>query len=127
MGLPALAALVLAPALLVAAPAKQPAKQQDLVLDCYVTQSDRLRLGQFVRHLEVRPGQELVVIADELRGGPLRWVGNGRLVSLDADRLVYDFESSNSAGRTEIDRRTGAFIYRDGRSVISGTCEPSGL
>lgn len=123
MGLPVLAAAVLAPTLLVAAPARQP----DLVLDCYVTQSGRLHLGQFVRHLEIHPAQSRVVIADGLRGGPPRWVGDGRLVSLDADRLVYDFDSSSSSGRTEIDRRTGAFVYNDGRSVISGTCEPSSL
>lgn len=123
MSLTALAPFVLAPALLVAAPARQPG----LVLDCYVTQSGRLGLGQFVRHLEIRPARALVVIADALRGGPPRWVGNGRLVFLDADRLVYDFASSTSAGRTEVDRRTGAFVYRDGPNVISGTCQPSGL
>ena len=118
-----LAPFILAPTLLVAAPTRQP----NLVLDCYVTQSSQPGLGQFVRHLEVRPARALVVIADGLRGGPLRWVGNGRLVFLDASRVVYDFASANSAGRTEIDRRSGAFSYSDGRNVISGTCEQSNL
>lgn len=115
------ATFALAPFLLVAAPAPP-----DLAMDCYVMQSSNVGLGQFVRHLQVRPESALVVIADGLRGGTLRWVGNGRLVSLDQDRLVYDFESSLSAGRTEIDRRTGAFRYNDGRSVVRGTCQQSG-
>lgn len=114
---------LLASAQLVAVPASQP----DLVMDCYVTQSSNVGLGQFVRHIEVRPGRAVVVIADGLRGGAPRWVGNGRLVALDADRLIYDFASSTSAGRTQIDRRTGAFSYSDGRNVVRGTCEQSGL
>lgn len=115
--------MLLAPAILAAAPA-QPA---NLVLNCYLVETGRLGLGQFVRHLEVRPARSLVVIADGLRGGPPRWVGNGHLVALDANRLVYDFASSLSAGRTEIDRRSGAFHYSDGRTAITGTCQPSGL
>lgn len=114
---------VLASAQLIAAPPPAP----DLVLNCYVTQSSNTGLGQFVRHIEVRPGRDVVVIADGVRGRALRWVGNGTLVSLDPDRLVYDFASSTSAGRTEIDRHTGAFSYNDGKSVVRGTCEQSGL
>ncbi len=117
------ATLALAPLILIAAPAAKP----DLVLDCYVTQSSNVELGQFVRHLEVRPSRATVVIADGLRGGAPRYVGNGKLIALDDDRVVYDFASSMSAGRTQIDRRTGAFNYSDGRTVVRGTCQQSAL
>ena len=121
--MPVLATLALTPWLVAAAAPAKP----DLVLDCYVVQSSDIGLGQFVRHLVVRPDRAVVVIADGLRGAAPRWVGNGRLVSLDADRLIYDFASSLSAGRTEIDRHTGAFSYSDGRSVVRGSCQQSSL
>ncbi len=122
-GVRRLAAAALAPLLLAASPAP-PAT---LVLDCYVIQSDNVGLGQFVRHLEVDRARNVVSIADGMRGGAPRFVGNGRVVTLDAERLVYDFASTSSAGRTEIDRRSGAFLYRDGRTVLSGTCQTSQL
>ncbi|MDP9096397.1 MAG: hypothetical protein M3N26_07605 [Pseudomonadota bacterium] len=110
------------PLLLSAAP-----PQAALALDCYVTQSDSLGLGPFVRHLDVIPERRVVTIADGLHGATPRFVGNGRLITLDADRLVFDFASTRSAGRTEIDRRSGAFRYLDGRVVLSGTCQASSL
>ena len=122
-GLATFALPIVVTAQLVAAQAAQP----DLVMDCYVTQSSNVGLGQFVRHIEVRPARAVVVIADGLRGGAPKFIGNGRLVTLDADRLVYDFASSASAGRTQIDRRTGAFSYSDGQSVVRGTCQASAL
>ncbi len=98
-----------------------------VVLDCYLVQSGSSGLGQFVRHLEINQSRAVVAIADGIGGGPPRFVGNGRLVSLDADHVIYDFASQSSAGRTEIDRRSGAFIYRDGRTVISGSCQAPSL
>lgn len=98
-----------------------------LVLDCYLRQSGSLGLGQFVRHLTVVPEQGLVLIADGLGGGTPQFVGNGHLVALDASRLVYDYRGAGSSGRTEIDRRSGAFVYRDGPREITGRCEvPAG-
>ena len=115
--------LALLPALLAAAPAP-PA---GLVLDCYVEQTGRLGLGPFVRHLQVDPERGVVSIADGLRGGAPQFLGNGRLIALDPARLVFDFASTASAGRTTIDRRSGAFRYEDGRIVITGTCQESTL
>ena len=115
--------LALGPVLLAATPA--PAA--GLVLDCYVVQSGDLSLGQFVRHIEVHADSGIVTVADSLRGGPLRFLGNGQLVSLDATQLVFDVATSASSGRTEIDRRSGAYVYNDGRVVIRGTCQPSAL
>jgi hypothetical protein len=126
-----LAALALGPALLAAAPAPAPppapASGSDLVLDCYVMQSGDLSIGQFVRHIEVHANSGVVSVADSVRGGPLRFLGNGQLISLDATRLVFDVASSASSGRTEIDRGSGAYVYNDGRVVIRGTCQPSAL
>lgn len=122
-----LAALTLGPVLLAAAPAPAPGAGSDLVLDCYVVQSGDLSVGQFVRHIEVHVGSGTVSVADSLRGGPLRFLGNGQLISLDATRLVFDVASPASSGRTEVDRRSGAYVYNDGRVVIRGTCQPSVL
>lgn len=127
-----LAALALGPVLLAAAPAPAPpapapASVSDLVLDCYVVQSGDLSIGQFVRHIEVHPNSGVVSVADSIRGGPLRFLGNGQLISLDATRLVFDVASSASSGRTEIDRGSGAYVYNDGRVVTRGTCQPSAL
>ena len=119
----AVAACLIAPTPLVAAPARD----ADLVMDCYVVQSNGLSLGQFVRHLEVHQDRGVVTIADSVRGAAPRFIGNGQLVTLDAERLIYDFASSSSAGRTEIDRRTGDFLYSDGRAIIRGTCQQSAL
>ena len=118
----ALAALATVPFLLAAGPAAAP----DLVVDCYVVQSSSIGLGQFLRHLRVQPSRGVVSVSDGLRGGAPRFLGDGRLVTFDATRLVFDFASTTSAGRTEIDRRTGAFVYRDGRTVIQGTCQEGG-
>ena len=119
----AAAAMLLSSAAALAAPAAPP----DLVMNCYLTQSSDVGLGQFVRHIEVRSERAAVIIADGLRGGAPRWLGNGKLVALDAERLIYDFASQASAGRTLIDRRTGAYSYSDGRNVVRGTCEQSRL
>ncbi len=109
-------------------PPRDAAGAAEFVLDCYLDQSGQLGIGQFVRHLQVYPGRGIVSIADGPRGGAApRFVGNGRLVVLDAARLIFDFESPSSTGRTEIDRRSGAFRYADGRTVISGSCQPSSL
>ncbi len=118
----ALAAFALAPLLLAAGPSKAP----DLVVDCYLVQSSSVGLGQFVRHLRVQPSRGVVSVSDGLRGGAPRFLGDGRLVTFDADRLVFDFASAGSSGRTEIDRRSGAFRYGDGRTVIQGTCQEGG-
>lgn len=118
----ALAALVVMPILLAASPSTAP----ELVVDCYVVQSSSMGLGQFVRHLRVQPSRGVVSVSDGLRGGAPRFLGDGRLVILDANRLVFDFASATSSGRTEIDRRSGAFVYRDGRNVIQGSCREGG-
>lgn len=118
-----LAAWALGPVLLAAAPAAPP----ELVLDCYVVQSGDFGLGQFVRHIEVHAGSGRVTVSDSLRGGPLRFLGDGRLVSLDPAWLVFDVASPQSSGRTQIDRRSGAYSYSDGRVVVSGTCQQSAL
>ena len=119
--------VALAPLLLAAAPAASSNPEPPLVLNCYVVQSGDLTLGQFVRHLEVHPDRGIVSVSDAMQGRSPRWLGNGKLVTLDADHLVYDFASTLSAGRTEIDRRSGNFTYNDGRTVIEGSCQPSTL
>lgn len=107
--------------------AASPARAAELALNCYLVQSGSLGLGQFVRHIQVDTEHGLVSVADGLRGGELRWLGNGRLIALDAGRLVFDFASPVSSGRTEIDRRNGAYVYRDGRTIIRGACQPAEL
>ncbi len=105
--------------LLAAAPARAPA----VAFNCYLVQSGNVALGQFVRHIQVDTETGLVSLADGLRGGAMRWVGNGRLVAIDDERLVFDFASPSSSGRTEIDRKSGAYLYNDGRTVIRGACQ----
>lgn len=125
------AALALGSVLLDAAPGSAADRARvdaaDLVFDCYVVQSSSLGLGQFVRHLRVSPERRVVSVSDGVRGGAPRFLGDGRLVALDPARLVFDFASATSSGRTEIDRQSGAFRYRDGRTVISGTCQEGGV
>ena len=119
----ALAALIAAPFLLAAGPTAAP----PLVIDCYVVQSSSIGIGQFVRHLRVQPARGVVSVSDGIRGAAPRFLGDGRLITLDPARLVFDFASTTSSGRTEIDRRSGAFVYRDGRTVIQGTCQEGGV
>ena len=124
--LPALAAafaVLAVPAALEAAP--QPGAQ--LVLNCYVAQSGDLALGQFVRHLEIFPDRGIVSISDGLGGAPPSFVGNGKLITFDANQIVYDFASPRSGGRTEIDRKTGTLLYHGDRAVVRGSCQPSQL
>ena len=117
-------ALALAtPVSLAAAPL--PAAQ--LVLNCYVAQSGDLTLGQFVRHLEIFPDRGIVSISDGLGGAPPQFIGNGKLVAFDAARVIYDFASPRSGGRTEIDRKTGALLYHGDRALVRGSCQPSQL
>ena len=113
-----------APTLLAAAPLPPPAQ---LVLNCYVAQSGDLTLGQFVRHLEIFPDRGIVSISDGLGGAPPQFVGNGRLVTFDAVRIIYDFASPRSGGRTEIDRKTGILLYHGDRALVRGSCQPSEL
>lgn len=119
-------ALALAPLaiLLMAAAAAAPG---DLVLNCYVAQSGDLSMGQFVRHLVIRPSRGVVSISDGIGGAPPSFVGNGRLLSFDATRVVFDFASPRSAGRTEIDLRTGALAYDGDRARVRGSCQRSEL
>lgn len=112
-------------ALLVGAAAPSP--KAELVLNCYLTQSGDLGMGQFVRHLQIFPDRGIVSIADGVRGAPPTYVGAGRLVAFDAKHVVYDFASPRSGGRTEIDRTTGVLTYRGDRAAVSGTCQPSEL
>lgn len=107
-------------------PAAAPAEPTELVLNCYVVQSSAVQLGQFVRHLRIDEQTRSVSISDGLRGGGVRFVGDGSLVELSPDRIVYDYVSAISSGRTVIDRRNGRFHYSDGRSTVTGTCEPGG-
>ena len=97
------------------------------VLNCYVVQSSALGLGQFVRHLRIDKETGVVSISDGLRGGAVRFIGNGQLVAFDAARIVFDYESAESSGRTTIDRRSGRLLYRDGRATVSGSCQPGEL
>lgn len=124
-----LAALLLAGSQVWAAPPPRPAPAAapDVVIDCYLTQSSAIQLGQFVRHLRVQPKRGVVSISDGVRGGTVRFLGDGHIVSFDADRLVYDFASYSSSGRTVIDRKTGGFQYSDGHSSITGSCQEGGL
>ena len=119
----AAALLVFWPVALAAAPTAPPA----LVLNCYVAQSGDLTLGQFVRHLEIFPDRGIVSISDGLRGGPPQFIGNGKLVAFDAARVVFDFASPRSDGRTEIDRRSGTLLFHGDRALVSGSCQPSTL
>lgn len=98
-----------------------------LVLNCYVSQSGDLGLGQFVRHLEVFPDRGIVSVADGVRGEAPRFIGNGRLIAFDANRVVYDFASSTSGGRTEIDRHAGTLLYSGDRARVRGSCQASKL
>lgn len=97
------------------------------MLNCYVAQSGDLTLGQFVRHLEIFPDRGIVSISDGLGGAPPQFVGNGRLVTFDAVRIIYDFASPRSGGRTEIDRKTGILLYHGDRALVRGSCQPSEL
>ena len=107
--------------------AAAPGPQGDLVLNCYVTQSGDLSVGQFVRHLVIFPTRGIVSISDGIGGAPPSFVGNGRLITLDATRVVFDFASPRSAGRTEIDLRTGALAYEGDRARVRGSCQRSEL
>lgn len=98
-----------------------------LVLNCYVSQSGDLSMGQFVRHLEVFPDRGIVSIADGLNGAPPQFIGNGKLVAFDANRVVFDFASPRSGGRTEIDRRSGTLLYHGDRALVRGSCQASEL
>ena len=126
-----LAALAFGPILLAAATSSGPAAPDtrplpslvpNIIIDCYVVQSSSIGLGQFVRHLQIDGARRTVSVSDGLRGGAPRFLGDGRLVALDSDHIVFDFATANSAGRTEIDRRTGAFRYNDGRTLVRGSC-----
>lgn len=121
------AAAAIGSVMLAASPAPMPRPPSDLVLDCYVVQYGSASAGQFVRHLQVHPGRGVVSVSDSVRGRAPRFIGDGHLVTLDSQRLIYDFGSSTSSGQTTVDRTTGAFLYRDGRNVISGTCHEGGL
>jgi hypothetical protein len=112
-----------APLVLAAAPLP-PAQ---LVLNCYVAQSGDFMLGQFVRHLEIFPDRGVVSVSDGLGGAPPQFIGNGRLVAFDAARVVYDFASPRSGGRTEIDRKTGTLLYHGDRALVRGSCQRSEL
>lgn len=107
--------------------AAAPAAAAELVLNCYVAQSGDLTLGQFVRHLEIFPDRGIVSIADGLRGAPPQFVGNGKLVAFDASRVVFDFASPRSGGRTEIDLRSGTLLFHGDRALVRGSCQPSTL
>jgi len=104
-----------------------PPPQAGFVLNCYLAQSGDLTIGQFVRHLEIFPDRGIVSISDGLQGAPPHFIGNGQLITLDAGHLVYDFASPRSGGRTEIDRKTGAFLYHGDRALVRGSCQPSEL
>ncbi|MDP9095253.1 MAG: hypothetical protein M3N26_01635 [Pseudomonadota bacterium] len=104
-----------------------PLPQAELVLNCYVSQSGDLGLGQFVRHLEIFPDRGIVSISDGVRGSPPQFVGNGRLVAFDAKRIVFEFASPRSGGRTEIDRASGALSYTGDRAAVRGSCQTSEL
>ena len=104
-----------------------PLPPAELVLNCYVAQSGDLSIGQFVRHLEIFPDRGIVSIADGLRGAAPQFIGNGKLVAFDAKRIVYDFASPRSGGRTEIDRTTGALLYHGDRALVRGSCQASEL
>ncbi len=121
------AAIALGSIALVAAPSRMPQAPTDLVLDCYVVQYGNASAGQFVRHLHVHPERGVVSISDSVRGRGPRFIGDGHLVTLDSERLVYEFGSTASSGQTTVDRRSGTFLYRDGRNVISGSCREGGL
>ena len=110
-----------------AAGAAAPLPPAELVLNCYLTQSGDLGIGQFVRHLEVFPDRGIVGISDGLRGSAPQFVGNGRLVTFDAKRVVFDFASPRSGGRTEIERATGTLVYRGDRAAVRGSCQPAEL
>lgn len=107
--------------------AAAPLPPAELVLNCYLAQSGDLGIGQFVRHLEIFPDRGIVSISDGVRGAPPQFIGNGKLVTLDAKRVVFDFASPRSGGRTEIDRATGALAYRGDRAAVRGSCQPSEL
>ena len=96
-------------------------------MNCYLTQSGDLGIGQFVRHLEVFPDRGIVGISDGLRGSAPQFVGNGRLVTFNAKRVVFDFASPRSGGRTEIERATGTLVYRGDRAAVRGSCQPAEL
>ena len=98
-----------------------------LALNCYVAQSGDLSIGQFVRHLDFFPDRGIVAIADGMHGGAPQFVGNGKLVTFDAKHIVFDFASPRSAGRTEIDRATGALMYQGDHALVRGSCQASEL
>ena len=118
IGLGSVAALLLG-----AAPLPPP----ELVLNCYVSQSGDLAMGQFVRHLEIFPDRGIVSVADGLNGGPPRFIGNGKLIAFDASKVVFDFASTTSGGRTEIDRHSGTLLYHGDRALVRGSCQASEL
>lgn len=121
----ALAASALAGFPIVLAAAPLPRAQ--VVLNCYVSQSGGLAIGQFVRHLEVFPDRGIVSISDGLGGASPQFIGNGKLITFDAAQIVYDFASARSGGRTEIDRKTGMLLYHGGSADVRGSCQPSEL
>ena len=104
-----------------------PLPPAQLVLNCYVAQSGDLGMGQFVRHIEIFPDRGIVSISDGLRGAAPRFVGNGKLVQFDAARVVFDFASPRSGGRTEIDRNSGTLLYHGDRALVRGSCQVSEL
>lgn len=100
------------------------ASSRTLVLNCYLRQFGVGGIVDFVRHLDF-DGAGGVGISDDLGAGFV-YLGRGRLLRSDKLRIAFDFASPLSAGRTEIDRRTGMFRYTGGAfTAITGTCAVS--
>jgi hypothetical protein len=100
-----------------------PARAGDILLNCYLLQSGAGRALRFVRRLDIDSRSRSVAIADDLdRTGFRGRDAYGRLVSADADRIVFDYTSFDSSGRTTIDRRSGTYFFSDGRIVLRGNC-----
>ena len=101
-----------------------PASARDLVLICYLRQFASGAAIDFIRRLDFEPGGT-VGIADDLGSG-FQYLGRARLLRSDKLVIAFDFASPLSAGRTQIDRRTGAFHYSgEAFTSISGTCSVS--